>query len=202
MRKYFIYTILYLFCFIPVAAQEVPFEGLHLDDLISIPGEQKPGIFSQPLPFSKLPDFNFSHSDKSFVSHWPIPSLPGMTSLQLLKANNLRSMSFWKPSKRLRFQGNYFSSGALPIETHSSFTVRADVEARYKLTNKFGLYFSTNYISDRYRTPRSLYTIGAGGGVTYQFSERFMLKTGAYYQYNTVFRRWEWMYLTGFLYCF
>ena len=49
MRDFFIYTILCLFCFAPAAAQEVPFEGLHLDDLISIPGERKPGIINHTV---------------------------------------------------------------------------------------------------------------------------------------------------------
>ena len=57
MRDFFIYTILCLFCFAPAAAQEVPFEGLHLDDLISIPGERKPGIINHPVSAFELPGF-------------------------------------------------------------------------------------------------------------------------------------------------
>ena len=58
MRDFFIYTILCLFCFAPAAAQEVPFEGLHLDDLISIPGERKPGIINHPVSAFELPGSN------------------------------------------------------------------------------------------------------------------------------------------------
>ncbi len=47
--RIFLYTILSLFCFTSVTAQEVPFEGFHLDDLISIPGERKPGIVNHPV---------------------------------------------------------------------------------------------------------------------------------------------------------
>lgn len=61
---------------------------------------------------------------------------------------------------------------------------------------------STNYLSDRYRTPRSLYTKGASAGVAYQLSDRFLLKAGASYQYNTVLRKWEWIYMTGLVFCF
>ncbi len=61
---------------------------------------------------------------------------------------------------------------------------------------------STNYLSDRYRTPRSLYTRGTSAGVAYQLSDRFLLKAGASYQYNTVLRKWEWIYMTGLVFCF
>ncbi|WP_455584947.1 hypothetical protein [Bacteroides sp.] len=204
MREFFIYTILFFFCFVPVAAQEVPFEGLHLDDLISVPGERIPGtVHPSSTSTIKLPDFKLLHPDNPFLNYQPELPLPGgMPSFRFTKKNNFRSYSFWKPSNRLVIRGNYFSSGALPVETHSSFTVGSDVEARYKLTNRLSLHFSANYISDRYRTPRSLYTRGVGGGVSYQLSDRFQLKTGACYQYNTVLRKWEWMYLTGLVFCF
>ena len=167
MRDFFIYTILCLFCFAPAAAQEVPFEGLHLDDLISIPGERKPGIINHPVSAFELPGFKLLPSGHAhLLRHYPGISLPSMPP------------------------------------TYSSTTVRSDVEARYRLTNKFSLYMSTNYLSDRYRTPRSLYTRGTSAGVAYQLSDRFLLKAGASYQYNTVLRKWEWIYMTGLVFCF
>lgn len=202
MREICIYTILCLFCSVTLVAQEVPFEGLHLDDLISVPGERKPGTFKSSLPSVKLPDSGILHSNKAFVPHWPRPSLPGMTPIHFPKTNNLRSTSLWKPSGKLTIRGDYFSSGSLPVETYSAYSIRSEAEASYKLTKKLSLYLSTNYISDRYHTPRSLYTRGVGGGVTYHFSNSFQLKSGVCYQYNTVFRKWEWMYLTGFVFCF
>ena len=202
MREICIYTILCLFCSVTLVAQEVPFEGLHLDDLISVPGERKPGTFKSPLPAVKLPDFEILRPDKPFVPHWPRPSLPGMTPVRFSQTNQLRSLSLWKPSRRLTVRGDYFSSVSLPVETYSAYSVRSEAGADYKLTKKLSLYLSTNYISDRYHTPRSLYTMGTGGGVTYQFNNKFQLKTGVYYQYNTVLRKWEWMYLTGLIFCF
>ena len=202
MREIYIYTILCLFCSVTLMAQEVPFEGLHLDDLISVPGERKPGTFKSPLPATKLPDFEILRPDKPFVPHWAHPSLPGMIPVHFSQTNHLRSLSFWRPSRRLTVRGDYFSSGSLPVETYSAYSIQSEAEANYKLTKQLSLYLSTNYISDRYRTPRSLYTMGAGGGVTYQFTNKFQLKTGVYYQYNTIFRKWEWMYLTGVVFCF
>ncbi len=203
MRDFFIYTILCLFCFAPAAAQEVPFEGLHLDDLISIPGERKPGIINHPVSAFELPGFKLLPSGHvHLLRHYPGISLPDMTPVSFPEKNNLRSYSFCQPFETVDNKGEYFSSGILPVETYSSTAVRSDVEARYRLTNKFSLYMSTNYLSDRYRTPRSLYTRGTSAGVAYQLSDRFLLKAGASYQYNTVLRKWEWIYMTGLVFCF
>lgn len=162
MRIFLLYTILSLFCFTSATAQEVPFEGLHLDDLISIPGERKPGIINHPVSVFKSSDFKL------------LPSSGHAYPL-------------------------YHS---LPVETYSSTTVRAGVEPRYRLTDRVSLYVSVNYLSERYRTPHSLYTRGAGVGVIYQLSDRLLWKSGTSYQYNTVLRKWEWIYMTGFIFCF
>ena len=121
MRDFFIYTILCLFCFAPAAAQEVPFEGLHLDDLISIPGERKPGIINHPVSAFELPGFKLLPSGHVLLlRHYPGISLPGMPPVPFPEKNNLRSYSFWQPLKRLTIRGDYFSSGILPVETYSS----------------------------------------------------------------------------------
>lgn len=202
MREMLIYTILFLFCFVPVAAQEVPFEGLHLDDLISVPGERKPGTVNHPTPSFNLPDFKLLSPEKLLIPPTPALSLPGMAPVHFPRTNNLRAVSLLRLSNKLTIQGESFSSGSLPVETYSAYSVRSDAELRYKLTDKFSLYLSTQYITDRYRTPRALYTRGIGSGITYQLSDKFLLKSGVSYQYNTVFRKWEWMYLTGFIFCF
>lgn len=95
MRDFFIYTILCLFCFAPAAAQEVPFEGLHLDDLISIPGERKPGIINHPVSAFELPGFKLLPSGHvHLLRHYPGISLPGMPPVPFPEKNNLRSYSF------------------------------------------------------------------------------------------------------------
>ena len=102
MRDFFIYTILCLFCFAPAAAQEVPFEGLHLDDLISIPGERKPGIINHPVSAFELPGFKLLPSGHAhLLRHYPGISLPSMPPVPFPEKNNLRSYSFWQPLKRL-----------------------------------------------------------------------------------------------------
>ena len=98
MRDFFIYTILCLFCFAPAAAQEVPFEGLHLDDLISIPGERKPGIINHPVSAFELPGFKLLPSGHvHLLRHYPGISLPDMTPVSFPEKNNLRSYSFCQP---------------------------------------------------------------------------------------------------------
>lgn len=203
MREMLIYTILFLFCFVPVAAQEVPFEGLHLDDLITVPGKRKPGTVNHPVTSFDLLDHKLFSPDKLLIPYiLPNLSFPSSIPMYSPRMRNLRSISLWKPFGKLTIRGNYFSSTSLPVETYSAYTVRSDVEAGYKLTNNFSLYLSTQYLSDRYRTPRGLYTRGVSGGVTYHLSDKFQLKSGVSYQYNTVFRKWEWMYLTGFIFSF
>ena len=97
MRDFFIYTILCLFCFAPAAAQEVPFEGLHLDDLISIPGERKPGIINHPVSAFELPGFKLLPSGHAhLLRHYPGISLPSMPPVPFPEKNNLRSYSFWQ----------------------------------------------------------------------------------------------------------
>lgn len=107
MRDFFIYTILCLFCFAPAAAQEVPFEGLHLDDLISIPGERKPGIINHTVSAFELPGFKLlSSGHVHLLRHYPGISLPDMTPVSFPEKNNLRSYSFWQPLKRLTIRGS------------------------------------------------------------------------------------------------
>lgn len=204
MREILIYTILFLFCFVPVAAQEVPFEGLHLDDLIAVPGERKPGTINHPVASFDLSDHKLFSSDNLLPPPCMLPllSLPDRVPMCFSRMNNLRSISLWKPFGKLTIRVNYCYSTSLPVETYSAYAVRSDVEASYKLANKFSIYLSTQYLSDRYRTPRGLYTRGISGGVTYHLSDKFQLKSGVSYQYNTVFRKWEWMYLTGFIFSF
>lgn len=203
MREIYFYTILFLFCFVPLAAQEVAFEGLHLDDLISVPGKVKPGTFNSSVSFSfALPDFKTLSPNHSFVPDVSKFKLSGLALLYLTETHRVQSLSFWKPAQSFTLVGDYFSSSALPVETFSAYTVRSNAEVNYKLTGKAAIYFSTSYVSDRYRTPRSLYTMGVSGGLTFQLSEHFRLKSGVYYQYNTVFRQWEWSCLAGFIYCF
>ena len=160
------------------------------------------GAVPPPGRFPVACKWSYSSGHVHLLRHYPGISLPDMTPVSFPEKNNLRSYSFWQPLKRLTIRGEYFSSGILPVETYSSTAVRSDVEARYRLTNKFSLYMSTNYLSDRYRTPRSLYTRGTSAGVAYQLSDRFLLKAGASYQYNTVLRKWEWIYMTGLVFCF
>lgn len=202
MREMLIYTILFLFCFIPVAAQQVSFEGLHLDDLISVPGEHKPGTDNHFATSFELPDFKLLSPGKLLTSRIPYPLLPRMAPVRFPRANNLHAVSFLKLSGKLGVERDYFSSASLPVETYSAYSVRSDVYASYRLANKLSFYLSTHYISDRYRTPRSLYTRGIGSGVSYQFSDKIQLKSGISYQYNTVFRKWEWMYLMGVIFSF
>lgn len=202
MREMFIFTILFLFCFIPVEAQEVPFEGLHLDDLISVPGERQPGTFNRPSIFPDLPDFKLHSSDKLLFPYTSRLPLLGLIPVHIPRMHNLNRISISILSDKLTIHGDYLSSGSFPMETYSAYSIHSDTELRCKLANKLSFGISTHYISDRYHTLRSLYARGVGVGINYQLSDKFLLKSGVSYQYNTVFRKWEWMYLTGLIFCF
>ncbi len=143
MREICCYTILILFCSVPLAAQEVPFEGLHLDDLISVPGEARPGTFKFPLTPFALSDIKTCRPDKSLLTHQkssvlskPYTIYPNVTPKFKLTDKWSLSLSTNSVSDRHRSLRNLYTvgvDGGLTYGLTKNFQLKAGGHYQYNI---------------------------------------------------------------------
>lgn len=123
--------------------------------------------------------------------------------LQLKKPYKLfKSMeqAIWKPNNKLSIEGEN-----IRFQNTSAFTPRnltgINTKASYNITNRLSANIYGYYIANDYKNltimQSTLFRSEIGTDLSYNITKNLKIKTGMQYQYNTITRRWEYMFRTG-----
>lgn len=92
MKGIYIYVVLFLFCSVSTVAQEVAFEGVHLEDFISVPDRSSSTrTFALPASSLKLNELKTFRLNKPLDFYRSRPSFPDIASMRPPQTDALRS---------------------------------------------------------------------------------------------------------------
>lgn len=141
---------------------------------------------------------------KDFPLHQP-NAFTGKYHMSAFKVNEL---NIWQDS--LFMKVHMFGNKQLFIKSQSDIggprvLIKRKTDMHFKLTDHLGYHVYGGYTIDKNRTvilPTTATPYYMGTGFSYSFNKKLQLKTGIEYQYNVVYKRWEWVWNSGIRFSF
>lgn len=123
--------------------------------------------------------------------------------LQLKKTYKLFKsveQTIWKPSNKLSIGGENIRFQNTSVFTPKNLT-GINTKASYNITNRLSANIYGYYIANDYKSPTimqsTLFSSEIGTDLSYNITKNLKIRAGMQYQYNTITRRWEYMFCTG-----
>lgn len=117
-----------------------------------------------------------------------------------LKLSKTMEQTIWKPNNKLSIRGENVRFQNTSVFTPKNIT-GINIKASYKITNRLSANIYGYYIANDYKNPTimqsTLYRSEIGTNLSYNITKNLKIRAGMQYQYNTITRRWEYMFCTG-----
>lgn len=108
--------------------------------------------------------------------------------------------TIWKPNNKLSIGGENIRFQNTSVFTPKNLT-GINTKASYNITNRLSVNIYGYYIVNDYMNPTimqsTLFRSEIGTDLSYNITKNLKIRAGMQYQYNTITRRWEYMFCTG-----
>lgn len=108
--------------------------------------------------------------------------------------------TIWKPNNKLSIEVENIRFQNISVFTPKNLT-GINTKASYNITNRLSANIYGYYIANDYKSltimQSTLFRTEIGTDLSYNITKNLKIKTGMQYQYNTITRRWEYMFRTG-----
>lgn len=117
-----------------------------------------------------------------------------------LKLSKTMEQTIWKPNNKLSIGGENIRFKNTSVFTPNNLT-GINTRASYNITNRLSANIYGYYIVNDYMNPTimqsTLFRSEIGTDLSYNITKNLKIRAGMQYQYNTITRRWEYMFCTG-----
>ena len=133
----------------------------------------------------------------------------GSDYLEFRKGNSGAGRKFLRQDS-LSMKIHLFSNKQLFINSQldtgdSRVLIKRHTDTHVGLTNRLEYHIYSGYTIDKKRTvvlPTTATQYYIGTGFSYNINRKLQLKTGIEYQYNIIYKRWEWVWNSGIRFSF
>ena len=120
----------------------------------------------------------------------------------------INGLNIWQDSLSMKI--HLFSNKQLFINSQldtgdSRVLIKRHTDTHVGLTNRLEYHIYSGYTIDKKRTvvlPTTATQYYIGTGFSYNINRKLQLKTGIEYQYNIIYKRWEWVWYSGIRFSF
>ena len=120
----------------------------------------------------------------------------------------INGLNIWQDSLSMKI--HLFSNKQLFINSQldtgdSRVLIKRHTDTHVGLTNRLEYHIYSGYTIDKKRTvvlPTTATQYYIGTGFSYNINRKLQLKTGIEYQYNIIYKRWEWVWNSGIRFSF
>lgn len=160
-------------------------------------------VFSSPRCLFKFQSRSAILPIKDFLFYRP--NVFGKYHISTFKVNEL---NIWQDSlfMKVYMLGNKQLFIKSQLDTGDSrVLIKRKTDIQFKFTDHLAYRVYGGYTIDKNRTvilPTTATPYYVGTGFSYSLNKKLQLKTGVEYQYNVVYKRWEWVWNSGIRFSF
>lgn len=160
-------------------------------------------VFSSPRRLFKFQSRSAILPIKDFLFYRP--NVFGKYHISTFKVNEL---NIWQDSlfMKVYMLGNKQLFIKSQLDTGDPrVLIKRKTDIQFKFTDHLAYRVYGGYTIDKNRTvilPTTATPYYVGTGFSYSFNKKLQLKTGVEYQYNVVYKRWEWVWNSGIRFSF